>query len=200
MALPAVAVMVPIGPAACELLFGQVLPQKYFLLLALSLVFEYYRIVATGIMNGTGLQNRAMANTILGGVVELGFTWFAVADPRFGIYGFMYGMLAGSALSAALSMACLVNRLAFRVNWGRWFVMPALAAAATGLAAGNVWMLAGSMGLSGVPAMLWSFTAGALAFVICLWLQGIRLWKYIKPLIPAGKVKAVAFNFTSFYF
>jgi stage V sporulation protein B len=199
-ALPAIAIMIPIGPAACELLFGQVLPQKYFTCLAMSLVFEYYRIVTTGIMNGTGLQKQAMANNIAGGVLELGFTWFAVADPRLGIYGFMAGMLAGSLLSAGLNLGCMRAKMSFRVNWGRWFVMPALGGAATGLAAGNVYMMAGCMGMGSVPAMAWSFMAGLLAFTVCLWIQGIRLWKYLKPLLPARKTGTAAFNFTSFHF
>jgi stage V sporulation protein B len=198
-ALPAVAIMIPIGPAACELLFGQVLPERYFLLLALSLVFEYYRIVTTGILNGTGLQGRAMVNNTIGGAVELAFTWFMVADPRYGIYGFMIGMLASSLVSAALNMLCMADKLSFRARWGRQIVMPILAATAVGLATQNVYMLAGSLGLASVPAMAWAFAAGALLFAVCLWIQGIRLWKYIKPLVPKRSV-AAAFNFTSFYF
>jgi stage V sporulation protein B len=200
LALPAVAIMIPIGPAACELLFGQILPERYFLLLALSLVFEYYRIVTTGIMNGTGLQNRAMVNNTVGGVLELGFTWFMVADPRFGIYGFMYGMLFSSLLSAALNMLCLGNRMSFRFQWGRWFLMPALAAAATGLAAANVYMFAGNAGLGDVPAMAWAFAAGAFAFLLCLWIQGVGLWKYLKQVIPLGKARTAAFSTNSFLF
>jgi hypothetical protein len=192
--------MIPIGPAACELLFGQALPERYFLILALSLVFEYYRIVTTGILNSTGLQGRAMVRNTVGAVLQLMFTWFFVADPRYGIYGFMYGMLFSSLLSAAMNMVCMMNRLNFRVNWGRWFVMPALAATAVGLATGNIYMLAGNMGMTDVPAMAWAFAAGVLLFFICVWIQGVKLWKYIKPLIPTGKVKTTAFNFTSFYF
>jgi stage V sporulation protein B len=189
--LPAVAVMMPIGPSACMLLYGQALPGKYFVLLAAAAVFTYYQIITTGMLNGTGLQNRAMIYSIIGGVVELGFTWFAVADPRLGIYGFLWGMAISSALNAVLNLYCLTGKTGLRIDWRRWFVMPALAAAAVGLASTNVYILFENMGWNDTAAMAWSFFAGVAAALICLRIQGIKTWMYLKSLVPARHVKSM---------
>ncbi len=78
--------------------------------------------------------------------------------------------------------------------------MPALAASATGLAAANIYRLAGNAGMGDVPAMAWAFASGALAFLLCLWIQGVSLWKYLKPLIPVGRARTAAFSTNSFLF
>jgi stage V sporulation protein B len=199
-ALPAVAVMAPMGRAVCELLYGQVLPQNCFYLLAAASVFIYYQTVTSGVLNGIGRQNTAMVNTIAGGVVQLAFTWFAVSDPRLGINGYLLGVLAGSALSAALNMECLIRRVGLRVQWGRWFAMPVLSAAVCGLTAANVWTLAATLGWESVPSMAWSFAAGLTASVICVWIQGVRVWRYIRVLLPQMKLRSAAFSMNSFYY
>lgn len=203
--LPAVAVMMPIGPSACMLLYGQALPAKYFTLMAIAAIFIYYQVITTGMMNGTGLQNRAMVYSILFGVVELGFTWFLVADPNFGIYGFLWGMLVSSALNAAVNLFCLMGRTGLRVDWKRWFLMPALAAAAVGLAAANVYVLFENMGWNDTAAMAWAFFTGIAVALACLRIQGVRTWMYLKSLVPARNAKvtkaaAMANSFHWFFF
>lgn len=199
-ALPVVAVMTPMGQSVCQLLYGQLLPQKCFYLLAASSVFIYYQIVTSGILNGIGRQNASMVNSVIGGIVQLAFTWFAVADPKLGIYGFLYGMLASSALSAALNMNCLIGRAGFRVRWARWFLMPLLSAAASGLASVNVWMLAGTLGWGNLPSMCWSFAVGLAVCFVCIKIQGVRVWRYIRTLLPQGKVKSPAFHTNTFFY
>lgn len=188
-ALPAVAVLAPIGPPVMRLLYGQELPLDYLLLMAAAMALTYYQLITAGMLNGTGLQGRAMVNTIAGDVLQLAITWFAVADPAIGIYGFVWGMLAGAALTVAMNMHCLTKRTGFRVEWARWVVMPWLAAAATGLASGNVYALMNGLGWADIPAMVWAVAAGAIAVLLCLRIQGIRLGSYLKSMLPQGKVK-----------
>lgn len=199
-ALPLVAVMAPMGQAVCELLYGQVLPQRCFYLIAAASVFVYYQAVTTGILNGISRQNTAMVNTIIGGAVQLAFTWFAVSNPELGINGYLLGVLAGSAISALLNMDCLIRKVRLRVQWARWFVMPWLAAAACALAAANVWILTAGLHWDSIPAMVWSFAAGMAMCGVSFWVQGIRVWRYLQALLPAGMARTAAFGVNSLYY
>lgn len=199
-ALPAVSVMTPIGPAVCQLLYGQVLPQSYFLWLAGSMVFVYYQAVTSGMLNAIGLQSRAMASNITGGMVQLAFTWFAVADPAFGIYGFMAGMLASSALSAILNIFWLMEKTKFKMQWARWIALPALSAAASGLAAYNVYLFMGNLGWNNLSAMVLAVSVGIGVNMLALKIQGLKIGRYLGPLLPVDRFKEQAFRIGGYFF
>lgn len=189
-ALPALFALAPAGPLLCRLLFAQDLPLPYFLWLAGASVFTYYQAVTGGVMNGIGLQRRAMVDSILGGVLQIAITWLTVPNPAFGIYGFMLGMAAGSALTVGLNLRILAGRGNIRIRWARWFAMPLLAAMATGLAVANAVILADALALPDLAAVVCSGAAGACLFLLCLRLQGIFPGKYVKELLSSVKLSS----------
>ena len=199
-ALPVVAALAPIGQPVCRLLYGQELPPDYLLILAAAMVFTYYQIVTAGMLNGTGLQSRAMMSTIIGDVLQLAITWFTVANPAIGIYGFLWGMLLGAALSAALNFIWLIQKKGFRVQWARWIAQPWLAAAVTGLTTHNIFSLTQGLGWADLPSMAWAMAAGALACLLCLKIQGVRFGEYLRQLVPKKLSVAPAYGFHWFYF
>ena len=188
-ALPAVAVLAPIGPAVMQLLYKQTLPLDYILLTAAAMALTYYQMITAGMLNGTGLQSRAMISTIAGDILQLGITWVTVSNPKIGIYGFLWGMIAGAALSVVMNVRCLDSKLEFKLKWAQWVLMPVLAAAACALACGNVNTLMKSWGWGTVPAMLWAVAAAALVYLLCLKIQGIRVGPYLKSMLPKGKAQ-----------
>ena len=186
-ALPVIAVMTPLGPSICRLIYGQELPLASFMWMAAGTVFVYYQIITTSVLNGIGMQRRAMAHVLVGGMVQLLFTWFAVSDPKLGMTGFLMGYTFSSFIVCALNLTCMAERLKLRVNWLQWFVLPTLGAAVTGLAAWNVYeIMPASSGE--IPAILASIGTGIVFCLAALHLQGIGLMRYLKTLIPRGSV------------
>ncbi len=199
-ALPAVAVLAPIGPAVMQLLYQQTVPLDYILLTAVAMTLTYYQMITAGMLNGTGFQSRAMVSTIVGDILQLGITWFTVSNPQIGIYGFFWGMIAGAALSVVMNIRCLNTKIEFRVKWAQWVVLPGLAAIACALACYNVNSLMKGLGWADMPAMLWAVAAAAVVFLLSLKIQGVRIGSYVKSLLPGARAKAKAAGIMPFFF
>ena len=183
LSLPVIAVLSPLGPPICRLIYNQNIPSEHFWWLAAGSALVYYQVITTSLLNGVGRQNRAMIHNVLGGVVQLVFTWFAVGDPRFGLTGFLMGYVADAAIVFILNLWDLTRALQLRVDWAAWFVMPALAALASGFATGNVFhMCAGPLGET--PAMLTGIGTGAVFFLLTLRIQGISALGYLRAHLP----------------
>ncbi len=178
-ALPVIAVITPLGPPICQLIYGQNVPAEHFWWLAGGSALVYYQIITTSLLNGVGLQNRAMAHNVLGGVVQLAFTWFAVADSRLGLVGFLMGYAADALIVFTLNLQALHRALDLRVEWAGWFVLPALSALVTGFATGNVHHMLGAS-VSTMHSLLISIGTGLTFFLLTLRLQGVDAAGYVR--------------------
>lgn len=183
LAFPAMATMIPLGASACRLLYNQPDSGAYMLPLCIATLFTYYQITTTAILNGVGMQRRAAAIILVGGVLELGFTW-SVGFPGVGIKGFVAGYIVSSVLMALLNMACVVRRLKIRIRWRNWFVTPFLCACLAGLVSHWLHAILQQEGFRPWPALLLSLAGSALIYVLTLRLHGTSIVRYVKTLIP----------------
>ena len=192
LALPAIALLIPVASTLCELLYKQSVAGTYFTPLALASIFAYYQIITSSILNGIGMQKTAAASMIIEGVIQLLFTYFAVANPHLGIYGFILGFFISSGVSVCINMFGILRKTGLDVKWTLWFIQPMLSAATAGFATHLIFARLNSMGISPVPSVIISMISGGIIYYIITQLQGISITRYIKTLIPKGSQNEIA--------
>ena len=128
---PSMALLTVIGPAAGRTLFRDPRVGELMLPLAAGTLLGCWQSVLSGALNGLGLQGKAARNAILSDVVQLAFTFFAVA--RFGLAGFAAGYAASGLAGMALNLASVLRAAQLRPRLFEWFVRPLLASVLMGL-------------------------------------------------------------------
>jgi stage V sporulation protein B len=56
------------------------------------MVFHALQHTMSAILNGLGKQKQAALYTTIGGIIQIICTYFLVAQPELGIYGFIIGL------------------------------------------------------------------------------------------------------------
>ncbi len=128
---PAMALLAVIGPAVGRALFKDQRVGELILPLAAGTLLGCWQSVLSGALNGLGLQDKGARNAIISDVVQLAFTFFAVA--RFGLAGFAAGYVASGLAGAGLNLASVLRAAGLRPKWFEWFVRPLLACVLMGL-------------------------------------------------------------------
>lgn len=186
---PAIAIMIPLAPTICLLLYKQNVVASYITPLVLSSIFIYYQVITGSILNGIGMQKRAAIYIVISGVIQLLFTYFAVGNPRFGIYGFFAGYLVSSILIVALNIKCIINKSKLKIKWLNWFFSPILSASISSFVIHFIfrWLLISNT-TTGIAVII-SIICGLITYNLILRIQGTDIIRYLKTLIPHTKIK-----------
>lgn len=107
--LPCLAFLTAVGPELAQLLFHEETAGDYMLPLAVGIFLNARQSVLSCALNGTGQQKQAALESLLSGLVQLGFTFFTL--PHWGLGGYLAGYLTSSVLSLLLSHAFLRRTL-----------------------------------------------------------------------------------------
>ncbi len=105
-------------------LFGSDSASGFILILAWLCPFLYLSSCLTSIQNGLGMGMATFWQSILSLGLRILFVWFAI--PRFGISGYLWGLLASQLLSAAMALAVLHRRAPFSFDSAGWILRPSL--------------------------------------------------------------------------
>ena len=95
----------------------------------------YLDSVVSGMLKGLNQQVHSLWFAVADSAVRIGLIYLLL--PRFGLTGFLYVMLVSNLLTASLSTSRLLTVSHTAMNWGRWVIRPAFAAAVAGCC---VWM------------------------------------------------------------
>ena len=128
---PAMALLAVIGPTVGQALFRDRRVGELILPLAVGTLLGCWQSVLSGALNGLGLQGKGARNAIISDVVQLAFTFFAVA--RWGLAGFAAGYVASGLAGMGLNLASVLRATGLKVKLFEWFVRPLLAAVLMGL-------------------------------------------------------------------
>ncbi len=123
---PCMALLAVLGPTLGRAMFGDARVGEFILPLAAGTLLNCYQSVLSGALNGLCLQGRAARNAILSDAVQLGFTYFTVA--QWGLAGFATGFLLSGLVGAGLNLVSVLRAAELRPKVFRWFVRPLLAA------------------------------------------------------------------------
>lgn len=177
-------VMVPLAPVLCEIVYNQTVPNKYLLALIAASFFIYFQSITGSILIGIGYQKKTAANFVIGGIIELVFTYFAGA--AYGLEGFMVGFLISTFATMLLNMIYVIKYTGVKLQILNWFVIPAMSGIASGLFARFVYIILSRSIISKSAAVLCAAGTSIIIFLFVLKLQGISVLRYIKTLMYEG--------------
>lgn len=186
LALPCIALLIPLGEPLCRLIFNHPSAGGFMLPLCVGTLLSYYSMTTAALLNGAGFQGRAAAYTVLGGIVQLFFTYL-VGFPGIGISGFVIGYVISSGITAVLNFLCLVRKFGLRPRFSNWFATPLLASVFSALICNIAYDGIIARTLNEAGAVMVAGTIGLFAYALALSALGTNLSGYIKSLIPKGR-------------
>ena len=131
--LPAMAFLVVLGPTLGAALFREPTVGRSILPLSVGVLLSCYQSVLASALNGVGRPGAAARNSILCGVVQLGYTFFLMGLPGVGLRGYVAGFLASAALGVLLNWWAVRRATGLRAQIFQWCTAPALSALLMGL-------------------------------------------------------------------
>ncbi len=177
-AMPLMAIMIPLAEPLGKLLFSYSSANSLILPLCVATLISYYEISLGALLNAVGKQKQSAIYIILGGVIQLLFTW-AVGVHGVGLSAFAIGAVVSNAVTAALQFLCLVRTLSLSPRFSNWFLSPLLASTLSALLAKIIYTYSASL--------LISAAIGLAAYGIALTALGTNPIRYIKTLIPKNE-------------
>ncbi|MEY8426936.1 polysaccharide biosynthesis protein [Lachnospiraceae bacterium 46-15] len=110
------------GESMGRVLFASSLAGKFILILAWICPFLYLGTTLTSILNGMGKAVTTFWQNTVSLLIRILFVWFAI--PRFGVAGYLWGILVSQLLSAALALFVLSRHVPFHFDSLGWIVKP----------------------------------------------------------------------------
>ena len=165
--LPALGLLVVLGPDLGWVLFHQRAVGDYLLPLALTMAAGCWTSVLAAALNGVGRQTGVALISLTGGGVQLLFTLTLV--PRLGLGGYVLGALVSGGWELILCLGLTIRCTGLRLRLHAWLLGPALAALLAALT-GN--LLRRTLLLRGVPLL--PADGAAAVFVWLLYLAALE--------------------------
>lgn len=171
--IPATAAIIPLGTVAGRVLFGQEIPQKVFILLGISLMFLYYEMIMSSILNGLNLQKIILWGSLLSSVLQVILTVVLASRPSLKIYGYLYATLAASIFLFAFDAFWLSDSV--RLSWKQAYTMPLLCGAVMYLWSRFFYHFIFSLLRRELNSLIFAVCATILLYSILLWILHVRL-------------------------
>jgi len=173
--LPAMALLVVLGPALGVLLFREDSVGDYILPLSVGVLFSCYQSVLSCTLNGVGRQSAAARSSILCGGLQLGCTALLMGLPGVGLGGYVAGYVASSLLGTLLNWRQVRRATGLKPQIFQWCTAPALSALLMGLSVNLLFRVLLDAGLSAWGAIGLCACFGAVLYLAALQAQGVRL-------------------------
>jgi len=127
-AFPACALLLSLAHPIGLALYKQPQVGQFLIPLTWCMVFHALQHTLSAILNGLGKQKQAALYTTIGGIIQILCTYFLVAQPEFGIYGFIIGFNLRSTFAFLLSFIHVIKLTKLKIKWAEWFLKPGFAA------------------------------------------------------------------------
>lgn len=127
-AFSSMAIIIPLANPIGAVIYKQVKVGLLLTPLAYSMIFFCLQQNLNSILNGLGKQNRAAFHFLIGGSVQLICTYVLVANPKYGIYGFVIGFTLSSIIVSTLNFIAVISYTKLTIKPIEWFLKPGFAA------------------------------------------------------------------------
>jgi len=178
--LPAMSLMVVLGPDLGGLLFAQTGVGRHLLPLAVTMALSCYCSVLGGILNGVGRQKEVAAVSLLGGGIQLIFTLALVPLPGVGMTGYVVGAAVSTLLEVGLCLILVVRHTGLRLRLFQWITAPGLASLLAALTTNLLFRYLKDSGLPILPAGLAALVFAIVLYLAALSAQGVRLSELLR--------------------
>lgn len=177
-AMPLMAIMIPLAAPLGNLLFSYSSANALIFPLCVATLISYYEISLGALLNAIGKQKQSAIYIILGGCLQLFFTW-AVGIEGVGLRAFAIGAVVSNAITATLQFLCLCRTLSLSPRFSNWFFSPLLASTLSALLTKIIYTYSSSI--------LISAAIGLISYAIALTALGTNPIRYVKTLIPKNE-------------
>ncbi|MGE5474451.1 MAG: stage V sporulation protein B [Ignavibacteriales bacterium] len=108
----------------CDVIYrnGKVGASLY--LLSFTCVFIYLQQILGGVLNGLGMQTTLLWNSLIGGVLRIGFVYFYI--PLYGIESYVWCIMISAGMVCILNMYAITTKIDLIVDIKNWFVKPGI--------------------------------------------------------------------------
>ena len=178
--LPAMSLMVVVGPDLGRVMFHQEGVGEYLIPLALVMAMSCFCAVLASALNGVGGQKAVTAISLLGGVVQLLFTLALVPLPGVGMGGYVAGAVVSTALELVLCFYWIHRRTGVRLELFRWMTAPALASLLSALAGNLLFQVLKDGGMAPIWAGMVTLGFALLLYLAALQAQGVRMEEFLR--------------------
>ena len=178
--LPAMSLMVVVGPDLGRVMFHQEGVGEYLIPLALVMAMSCFCSVLASALNGVGGQKAVAAISLLGGVVQLLFTLALVPLPGVGMGGYVAGAVVSTALELVLCFYWIHRRTGVRLELFRWMTAPALASLLSALAGNLLFRVLKDGGMAPIWAGMVTLGFALLLYLAALQAQGVRMEEFLR--------------------
>lgn len=172
--LPALTLLVPLGPTIGVSLFQDARAGEHILPLSIGVALSCYQSVLAAALNGVQRQNWAAAVSLLCGGLQLAFTWVGTGLPGVGLYGYILGFVVSSALSVLVELVMVARCMGLRLSLFQALTAPALSSLLTGLCVNLLFHALSSMGMAAAPAIVICLCFGLFLYLLALHVQGVE--------------------------
>lgn len=175
--LPALALLVVLGPTIGSILFNEATVGNYLTPLACSVAIGCYQSVLSCSLNGVGKQPSAAKIALLTGAVQLILVVLLVGLPQVGLLGYVIASISSTLLGVVLSMISVWRWTGLKPELFHWLTAPGLSALLMGLVTNLLFHTLVDRGMSELLAVLPCCIFGLFLYLVTLHVQGIRLRK-----------------------
>ncbi|MFI3249434.1 MAG: oligosaccharide flippase family protein [Eubacteriales bacterium] len=169
--LPAMALLAVIGGDLGVMLFQNEQVGSYLLPLALASAFSSYQSTLFALLNGIGRQSICASLSLFAGGTQLLFTLVIV--PRFGLSGFVYGLLFLSGFHTILQCVIMLKLTKTPLNLFAWLTAPALSATLMGLCANLLYRAMEDAGVETLITLVVVTVFSIVLYSVCMICQGV---------------------------
>lgn len=178
--LPAMSMMVVLGPSLARLLFAQEEAGTYLLPLAVTMALSCFCSVLGGVLNGVGHQRQVAAVSLLGGGIQLAFTLALVPLPGVGMGGYVAGALASALLEGVLCLWFVLRATGLKLRLFQWLTAPGLASLLAALTSNLLLHYLEEEGIPPLPADGLCLAFGVILYLSALHAQGVDLHQVLR--------------------
>lgn len=172
--MPAMALMVVLGPTIGAYLFKEPTVGNYIVPLSVAVLLTCYESVLAGALNGVGRQAAAARTSLLCGAVQLVLTYVLMGLPGVGLGGYVAGLLVSTVLGVVVRWVQVRRATKLKLALFQWGTAPALAALLTGLVTNLLFHFLMDGGIDGIVVCLSSLVFGAVLYLAALNAQGVH--------------------------
>lgn len=171
--LPAMALLVVLGPSISLFLFREATAGSFLLPLSVGVLLSCYQAVLSSSLNGVGRQKTAARNSLICGGVQLAFTFYAVGLPNVGLKGYVGGFVVSSAIGMLLNWIGVMRATGLKPLLFSWLIAPSLAALLAGLCINLLFRVLTDSGLAPILTMPACLFFGGVLYLSALQAQGV---------------------------
>ena len=175
LALPAMAMMVVLGPDLGRILFAQEQAGAFLLALAITMALSCFCSVLGGVLNGVGRQRQVAIVSLLGGGIQLAFTLALVPLPGVGMGGYVAGAVVSTLVEWILCLWLVLRSTGLKPHLFQWFTAPGLASLLAALTSNLLLHRLKESGLDPLPAGAACLLFGLVLYLSALQAQGVNL-------------------------